>query len=646
MQDTDYTNSPSAHDRAEGLLRKYWGYDSFRGIQSDIIDSILAGKDTLGLMPTGGGKSITFQVPALDMPGTCIVITPLIALMKDQVTQLRRLGIKATAIYSGMKRDNIIAALENCILGDYKFLYLSPERLTSELFLAKLRHMTVSFICVDEAHCISQWGYDFRPNYLALGQLRKMLPEAPVLALTATATQEVIEDIQDKLAFRERNVFKMSFARPNLHYSILNVTETMHGLEAVLNNYPGSAIVYGRKRQDVEDVAAMLMERGFSATYFHAGLPNMEKDMRQQDWQTGKTRIMAATSAFGMGINKPDVRLVVHLDPPDSLEQYYQEAGRAGRDGFPSNAIILCNGKQTKRLQDTLQRAFPPKEKIQEMYDHICYFLRIAEGDGCGRTREFNIHDFCKYFHHSYSEMTPALSLLELSGYIHFTNEEESTSRLQIIATRSQLYDTVHGVTESLFNYILRHYTGIFQEFVYIDERDISLATGIPHLDIYERLVALNHIHVVRYIPGKSIPYITLTRPRIEGKDIVIPHNVYEERYERYKKRLDAVINYISDTSHCRNTMLLVYFGEKAAESCGNCDNCLAKASQPEDDSKYDEIRDSLISQLAGGSKYGYELDLSHYFPKDIEHVIRIMTEEGELAQDGLKLKLGKIRET
>lgn len=640
MHDTLNTTSPSAPDWAEGLLRKYWGYTSFRGIQREIIDSIFAGKDTMGLMPTGGGKSIAFQVPALAMEGTCIVVTPLIALMKDQVGRLRQVGIKATAVYSGMKHDRIIAALENCILGDYKFLYLSPERLSSELFLTKLRHMKVSFVCVDEAHCISQWGYDFRPSYLALGDLRKELPNTPFLALTATATPEVIEDIQDKLHFAQRNVFRMSFSRPNLHYSILRAHTDETGLDHALNLYEGSTIIYTNRRQKAEDISALLCQKGYSANFYHAGLPDLEKDYRQRDWQEDKVRIMVCTNAFGMGIDKPNVHLVIHLDPPDSLEQYYQETGRAGRDGQQANAILFCTGKETTYLQKQLQRTFPPKEKIQELYDHICYFLQIAEGSGYERTREFKVHEFCINFHHSFSEVHPMLSLLELAGYIRFTDEEETTSRLYITATRSQLYNSVHGDTEKLFNYLLRKHTGIFQEFVYIDEEDISISTGMPVKSIYEHLVALSQCHVVRYIPRKRIPYLTLTRPRVEGKNVIIPQNVYEERYSRFKKRIDAVINYITTNNRCRTSMLLEYFGEKLNQNCNNCDNCINNNPQQTNMDVYDNILTDIREQLHQGPKYGYELNLSKYKADDIEYVIRCMTEDGELLQDGLRLKL------
>lgn len=640
MHDNNDTTNPSALTWAEGLLRKYWGYSDFRGIQREIIASIHSGRDTLGLMPTGGGKSIAFQIPALAMEGTCLVVTPLVSLMKDQVVHLRQRGIKATAIYSGMSRDNIIGALENCILGDYKLLYLSPERLTSELFIAKLRHMKISFICVDEAHCISQWGYDFRPSYLAIKELRKELPDKPVLALTASATPEVVEDIQEKLGFHERNVFRMSFYRPNLHYSTSLVNSFEDGLLNVLEQHQGSTIVYTNRRHEAEEIAGMLSQRGYAATYFHAGLPDMEKDLRQRDWQNGVTQIMVATNAFGMGIDKPDVRLVVHLGAPDSLERYYQEAGRAGRDGLLSHAVMLCRSKEANALTAQLVNAFPPKERIQETYDHICYFLQIAEGDGQDRIREFNVEKFCTYFKHSFKEINPILSILELSGYIRFTAEEERSSRIHITATRSQLYNYIHGNTELIFNYLLRRYSGIFQEPVYIDDEEISLATGIPDKIIYEKLVALGNVNIIHFIPRKSIPYLTLTRPRVEGKDLVIPASAYEDRKQRYEKRTEAIIRYIEEQEECRTAMLLRYFGEETEMRCMNCDNCDNTQPQRQRDDVYDKIYRDIVAQLSTGPKRSSQLHMYHYRPQDIDHVIRIMTEDGILLQDGLQLRL------
>lgn len=642
MHETTHTSSPSARDWAEGLLLKYWGYEKFRGIQRQIIDSIYAGNDTLGLMPTGGGKSITFQIPALAMQGTCIVVTPLIALMKDQVAHLRQVGIKATAIYSAMKREQIIGALENCILGDYKFLYLSPERLSSQLFLNKLKHMNVSFLCVDEAHCISQWGYDFRPSYLALNNIRKILPNKPILALTATATPSVIDDIQEKLAFRQKNVFRMSFIRPNLHYSLHYTINEESTLEYLLHEYSGSTIIYTNRRQKTEEIAKLLSQKGHTCTFFHAGLPDLEKDYRQRDWQQGTIRIMVATNAFGMGIDKPDVRLVIHLDTPDSLERYYQEAGRAGRDGEPAHAVLLYKEKTELLLLQQLNRSFPPKEKIQEFYDHICYYLQIPEGGGYDKTREFNIHEFCINFHHSFSETHPILSLLELSGYIRFTDEEETVSRIYITATRSQLYTSIQSDTEEIFNYILRRYTGIFQEFVYIDEEEISIKTGIPVKTIYEKLVILNQRHIIKYIPRKKIPYITLTQHRVEGKDLVIPRHAYEERYEREKARIESVISYINNTDTCRTSLLLEYFGENLKQRCNNCDYCDQYKPSTDKTDAYEEIWREIQAQLKDGPLYGYELDLSKYNALDIEHVIRVMSEEGEILQDGLRMKLKK----
>ncbi len=626
-------------DRYIALLKRYWGYDGFRGIQREIIESICAGRDTLGLMPTGGGKSICFQVPALAMEGVCVVVSPLVALMKDQVSRLHELGIRAVAVHSGMRRDQIVVALENCILGDYKILYVSPERLASELFLTKLRHMNVSFVCVDEAHCISQWGYDFRPSYLKLQQLRRMV-DVPILALTATATADVIDDIQDKLGFRERNVFKMSFARPNLCYGVCGNTDTLSSIKRLLEQHEGSTIIYVNRREGARGCAELLVANGYRATFFHAGLSEVEKDVRQREWREGSVRIMVATSAFGMGIDKPDVRLVIHLGPPDSLEAYYQEAGRAGRDGKPAWAIMLYGDGDIKHLRASVDRNFPPKDAVRVFYDHLCYYMQIGVGSGLGVAREFRAMEFCRYFHHSLSEIGPMMSILELSGYVRFYDEDETVSRLQIVATRQQLYGSVHGKGEVLFNYILRRYSGVFRMYAYIDEDDISMQTGLAVREVYEILVGMTRIGVVNYIPRRRVAFVRLVRERVEGERLVIPREAYDDRRERYVERVSGVVSYLRERDVCRTRLLLQYFGESPDKDCGNCDNCESKVGSGIDDCAFDAIRDSILRQLADGPKFGYQLDLSAWSRGDVMLVVRTMTENGELRQSGLMLSL------
>ena len=626
-------------DRYIALLKRYWGYDGFRGIQREIIESICAGRDTLGLMPTGGGKSICFQVPALAMEGVCVVVSPLVALMKDQVSRLHELGIRAVAVHSGMRRDQIVVALENCILGDYKILYVSPERLASELFLTKLRHMNVSFVCVDEAHCISQWGYDFRPSYLKLQQLRRMI-DVPVLALTATATAAVIDDIQDKLGFRERNVFKMSFARPNLCYGVCGNTDTLSSIKRLLERHEGSTIIYVNRREGARGCAELLVANGYRATFFHAGLSEVEKDVRQREWREGSVRIMVATSAFGMGIDKPDVRLVIHLGPPDSLEAYYQEAGRAGRDGKPAWAIMLYGDGDIKHLRASVDRNFPPKDAVRVFYDHLCYYMQIGVGSGLGVAREFKAMEFCRYFHHSLSEIGPMMSILELSGYVRFYDEDETVSRLQIVATRQQLYGSVHGKGEVLFNYILRRYSGVFRMYAYIDEDEISMQTGLAVREVYEILVGMTRIGVVNYIPRRRVAFVRLVRERVEGERLVIPREAYDDRRERYVERVSGVVSYLRERDVCRTRLLLQYFGESPDKDCGNCDNCESKVGSGIDDCAFDAIRDSILRQLADGPKFGYQLDLSAWSRGDVMLVVRTMTENGELRQSGLMLAL------
>ena len=497
----------------KSILKQYWGYDDFRGIQEDIITSIGQQRDTLGLMPTGGGKSITFQVPALAQEGLCLVITPLIALMKDQVRNLRDRGIKAIAVYSGMTREEIVVALENCIFGNYKFLYISPERLDTEIFQQKLRSMKVSMITVDESHCISQWGYDFRPAYLKISEIRKLLPGVPVLALTATATPEVVKDIQARLAFKEENVFRMSFERKNLAYIVRNTENKAEELLHILNHVPGSAIVYTRNRKKTKEICQFLNQQGITATFYHAGLQNDIKDQRQKSWLTGEHRVMVATNAFGMGIDKPDVRLVVHADFPDSPEAYFQEAGRAGRDGNKAYAVLLYAQSDKAILRKRISDTFPEKEYIRKVYEDINFYYQMALGDGLGCTYAFNIDEFCHNFKHFPIQVDSALKILTRAGYLEYTDEQDNASRIIFTLRRDDLYrlQEYNADTEKLIHTILRSYTGIFSDYAYISEDTLALRTGLSRQQIYETLVLLTRQHILHYIPGKKTPYIIYT---------------------------------------------------------------------------------------------------------------------------------------
>lgn len=568
-------------DKYHIILKQYWGYDDFRGIQQEIIHSIGSGKDTLGLMPTGGGKSIAFQVPALAQEGICIVITPLIALMKDQVENLKKRGIKAAAIYSGLTHNEILVTLENCIFGDYKFLYVSPERLSSELFLTKLKRMRVSFITVDEAHCISQWGYDFRPSYIRIADLRKVVPQAPVLALTATATPEVVKDIQDKLLFRQEHVFKMSFARKNLAYVVRHTEDKESELLHIINSIPGTVIVYCRSRKGCRDLAAQLEERGLTATFYHAGLSNCEKDERQRLWQTDQCRVMVATNAFGMGIDKPDVRLVVHMDVPDSPEAYFQEAGRAGRDGRKAYAVLLYNASDKTKLMKRIPDTFPDREFIKEIYEHICYYYQMAMGDGLNVTREFNLNEFCRNFKHFPVPTDSALRILTRAGYLEYIDEQENDSRLIFLVRRDELYhlDGLEPEYESLLQAVLRSYGGVFSDYITIDETLLSKQTGLSRDMVYRGLIALGKRRIISYIPYKKTPYIRFAQKRVETERIIISREIYENRKEKYEARIQAMIGYATRDDLCRSRMLLAYFGETSEENCQACDVCLKKNS-------------------------------------------------------------------
>lgn len=589
-------------NKYQEILKQYWGYDSFRDLQEEIITSIGEGKDTLGLMPTGGGKSITFQVPALAQEGICIVITPLIALMKDQVQNLRKREIKALAIYSGMTRQEILTALENCIFGNYKFLYISPERLDTEIFRTKLRSMKVSMITVDESHCISQWGYDFRPAYLKIAEIRELLPEVPVLALTATATPEVVTDIQARLKFREGNVFRMSFERKNLAYIVRKTDNKTKEILYILQRISGSAIIYVRNRRRTKEITELLMNEGITADFYHAGLDNAVKDLRQKRWQSGEVRVMVATNAFGMGIDKPDVRIVLHLDLPDSPEAYFQEAGRAGRDGEKAYAVILYSKSDKTTLHKRMVDTFPDKEYILNVYEHLQYYYQMAMGDGFQCIREFNLEEFCRKFKYFPVPVDSALKILTQAGYLEYTDEQDNSSRILFTIRRDELYKLreMGKEAEALIQSILRSYTGVFTDYAYISEESLAIRTGLTRQQIYNILVTLTKRRIVDYIPRKKTPYIIYTRERLELRFLHIPPSVYEERKARYEARIKAMEEYVTTENVCRSRMLLRYFGEKNEHNCGQCDVCLSKrATNDLSEESYEEVKRQILDLLS-----------------------------------------------
>ena len=576
-------------DKFQSILQKYWGYPDFRGIQRNIIESIASGRDTLGLMPTGGGKSITFQVPALAQEGVCIVITPLIALMKDQVLHLKERGILADAIYADKSRSEILQTLDNTIFGGVKILYVSPERLASEMFQTKLRHIHVSFITVDEAHCISQWGYDFRPSYLQIADIREMKPGVPILALTATATPEVVEDIQEKLHFSEKNVFKMSFERKNLAYVVREAEDKQNEMIHILQSVGGSAIIYARSRKRTKEMAQLLSQQGITATFYHAGLDPDVKDQRQKAWQKDEVRVMCATNAFGMGIDKPDVRMVIHIDCPDSLEAYFQEAGRAGRDGQKSYAVLLYNKHDELKLSKRVEDTFPQKELIQDIYEHLAYFYQIGVGSGQGKTFEFDIEKFCVTYKYFPTKVDAALRILERSGYLHYKDNPDGKARVMFLLGRNDLYllDQLSPSQDAVVTALLRSYGSLFVDLTYIDEAMIARQAELTIQQVYFALKSLAARHIIKFIPRRKIPFITYTRDRVDGDKVVIPKEVWESRREQYEKRIKSMIHYAKNDEECRSKQLLAYFGEENDNECKQCDVCLANR----EDDKEKELR-------------------------------------------------------
>ena len=625
------------------ILKQYWGYDSFRGIQEQIIESIGSGKDTLGLMPTGGGKSITFQVPALAQPGLCLVVTPLIALMKDQVRNLKERGIKATAVYSGMSREEIGIALDNCIFGDYKFLYISPERLSTDLFRNKLRSMKVSMITVDESHCISQWGYDFRPAYLKIAEIRTCLPDVPVLALTATATPEVVKDIQEKLQFREPNVFRMSFERQNLAYIVRKTENKAEELIHILQHVEGSAIVYTRNRKGTKEVAQLLNSHQITATYYHAGLTNATKDERQKSWLAGTHRVMVATNAFGMGIDKPDVRIVVHLDFPDSPEAYFQEAGRAGRDGKKAYAVLLYARSDKAALQKRISDTFPPKEYILKVYEHINYYYQMAMGDGLGCTYAFNIDEFCRNFKHFPIQVDSALKILTQAGYLEYTDEQDNASRVIFTLQRDELYRIHEGSAEAekLIRVLLRSYTGLFSEYADINEDTLAQRSGLTRQQVYDILISLSRKRILHYIPGKKTPYIIYSCERRDISRIIQRKEIYEDRKASYEKRIHAMLEYADSSLHCRSRILLRYFGEKNEHNCGHCDVCLEKHRSGLRQGEFDNLREKICGLLqAQPLSYAELIARTEAEKEKADQVVSFLLSEEQLLQKNGKIYL------
>ncbi|MDR0574091.1 MAG: RecQ family ATP-dependent DNA helicase [Tannerella sp.] len=607
-------------------LEKYWGYTSFRPLQEDIIHAVLAGKDTLGLMPTGGGKSITFQVPVMMLEGICIVVTPLIALMKDQVDNLRARGIKATTVYSGMTSDEISKHFDNCIYGDYKFLYISPERLHTELFKKKLPMMNVCMLVVDESHCISQWGYDFRPSYLHIADVRKILPEkSPVLALTATATPDVVEDIQEKLLFREKNVLKKSFTRENLAYIVRRTENKVDELIHILKRVEGSSIVYVRNRKHTQDIAKALQQAGFSAHFFHAGLNRDDKTERQDAWKKGVCRIIVATNAFGMGIDKPDVRAVIHMDMPGSLEEYFQEAGRAGRDEKKAYAIALCASTETSKLKKRISDEYPDKKLILRTYEALGYYFQIAIGFGAFPTHDFSLPNFCKIFKLPAIQTHNALKILESAGYIEYIEEPDSNSRLLFLVNRDELYKMdMDKLSDEIIQVILRSYTGPFADYVFIDESLIATRVHTTREAVYNALVMLSKTHIINYIPRKKLPQIIFSKNREETRHVIIPRNTFEERLERSQRRISKVIEYITEQNLCRTRMLLHYFGEKSDNDCRTCDICLQKKQPGLNNWEFNIVRDAFFRYIESNNAQSIQV-LAEELPLDKEKNLQVI---------------------
>lgn len=616
------------------VLRKYWGYPGFRPLQEEIVNSVAAGHDTLGLMPTGGGKSITFQVPGILSDKLTIVVTPLISLMKDQVDNLRRRRIEAVFFHSAMSRHETTVAWQRITNHRARFLYIAPERIANRRFLDELRHLKVGQIVVDEAHCICQWGYDFRPSYLNIKQLRKLWPDAPVLALTATATPDVADDICRQLEFREGSQrFRMSFSRDNISYIVRPSESKLYDILHILSRTQGSAIVYVRSRKRTREIAEFLQSGGISATFYHAGLDFETKEERQNLWSQGQVRVIVATNAFGMGIDKPDVRVVIHCDLPPSLEEYYQEAGRAGRDGLPSYAVLLPAAGDQSLLRRRVTEAFPPREDILKTYERACTFIGLSIGEGYDTLHDFDLDKFCETFKLQVARTKACLGILSKAGYLEFQEEAENRSRILILCDRDELYDLrfTSKTTDRVLLQILRLYPGLFADYVYINEDRIAREAGLPAEDVYQSLIELSRMKAISYIPRKRTPMLYVPTSREETKYLAIGKSIYEERKKILQERTEAMIDYAYGRRGCRVARMLAYFGETDAAPCGKCDAC--RDARKRDNAPTREHLLRLVSDFIASAPAGVTVDqLRHSFgfqADDAISALRYLQAEG-----------------
>lgn len=588
----------------KGILKQYWGYDSFRPMQEDIIKSALQKKDTLALMPTGGGKSVCFQVPAMATDGICLVVSPLIALIKDQVQNLNSRGIKALAVYSGMSYHQIDIALDNAIYGDFKFLYVSPERLQTQLFKERVRRMQISYLVVDEAHCISQWGYDFRPSYLEIKEIKSIIGDVPTIALTATATKSVAEDIMRILNFAEPNIISSGFERKNLSYVVRNVDDKFGNMLKVCNGVPGTGIIYVRERKRCEEISSFLRQNGITADFYHAGLSKELRNAKQDAWKNDEIRVIVATNAFGMGIDKPDVRFVVHYDLPDSLEAYFQEAGRAGRDGKRSYATLLWNSTDISRLRQIHTISFPDIQYIKEIYQKVFIYLNIPYEEGRDSVSKFNLIEFSKKFSLNSVSAFYAIKYLEQEGYWELTDELDNPSKIMFTVGRDELYKVQidNPELDKFIKSVLRIYTALFSRITPIDEEYIARCTMDSVIGVKEKLKQLSRLHIIKYIPRVRTPLIIMNTERLVESNLYISQKRYEERKGMFQKRIESMISYVKETGECRSRMLIDYFGQPAESDCGICDVCLKNKNLGNIRQRKNEVQQHILKMLEANS--------------------------------------------